>query len=277
MPISVTRFIIPVLAVSFASAGAPLNPTSSSTAAPPAPSRPPSRPQRMGKSVMMVCPEKPPRRADRRRPRLDRLRQQGRHRRPLPRVLPSRLAALRQARSLALAEARASTATRGRAPRPSTRPPAPCGSSSRTSPSRSTRPGSRRLKIPIVRNAWLDREKGVKKEGDRIVSITTLDGKTYAAKMFIDATYEGDLMAAAGVDYHVGRESTSTYGEKWNGVQTGVLHHRHHFGAVKTPISPYVDPRRSRRAACSRASAPSLPASTARATRRCRPTASACA
>jgi hypothetical protein len=97
-------------------------------------------------------------------------------------------------------------------------------------------------KISIVRNAWLDREKGVKKEGEKIVSLTTLDGKTYAGKMFIDATYEGDLMAAAGVEYHVGRESTKTYDEKWNGVQTGVLHHKHHFGAVKTPISPYVVP-----------------------------------
>ena len=97
-------------------------------------------------------------------------------------------------------------------------------------------------RIPVVHNAWLDREKGVRKEGDRIVSITTLDEKTYSAKMFIDATYEGDLMAAAGVDYHVGRESTRTYDEKWNGIQTGVLHHRHHFGAVKTPISPYVIP-----------------------------------
>jgi len=97
-------------------------------------------------------------------------------------------------------------------------------------------------KIPIVRNAWLDREKGIKKQDGRIVSITTLDGKTYSAKMFIDATYEGDLMAAAGVDYHVGRESMKTYDEKWNGVQTGVLHHRHHFGAVKSPISPYVIP-----------------------------------
>ncbi|HYZ83023.1 MAG TPA: FAD-dependent oxidoreductase, partial [Bryobacteraceae bacterium] len=86
------------------------------------------------------------------------------------------------------------------------------------------------VKVPIIRNAWLDRAKGVKKNGDRIVSMTTLDGKTYSGKMFIDATYEGDLMAAAGVDYHVGRESTSTYDEKWNGVQTGVLHHRHHFG-----------------------------------------------
>ena len=97
-------------------------------------------------------------------------------------------------------------------------------------------------KIPIVRNAWLDREKGVKMEGDRIVSISTLDGKSYAAKIFIDATYEGDLMAAAKVDYHVGRESMATYDEKWAGVQTGVLHHRHHFGVLKTPVSPYVVP-----------------------------------
>jgi hypothetical protein len=49
-------------------------------------------------------------------------------------------------------------------------------------------------------------------------------------------------MAAAGVDYHVGRESMATYDEKWAGVQTGVLHHRHHFGVLKTPISPYVVP-----------------------------------
>jgi hypothetical protein len=44
------------------------------------------------------------------------------------------------------------------------------------------------------------------------------------------------------VSYHVGREAMSTYGEKWAGVQTGVLHHRHHFGVLKTPISPYVVP-----------------------------------
>jgi hypothetical protein len=100
----------------------------------------------------------------------------------------------------------------------------------------------REAKIPVVRNAWLDREKGVRKQGGRIVSITTLDGNTYAGKMFIDSTYEGDLMAAAGVTYAVGRESTKTYNEKWNGVQTGVFQHRHNFSAVKTPISPYVIP-----------------------------------
>ena len=99
------------------------------------------------------------------------------------------------------------------------------------------------LKIPVHRDSWLDRgAQGVKMDGARIAAIRMLNGDTYTAKMFIDATYEGDLMAAAHVDYHVGREATSTYGEKWAGVQTGVLHHRHHFGAVKQPISPYVIP-----------------------------------
>jgi anaerobic glycerol-3-phosphate dehydrogenase len=63
------------------------------------------------------------------------------------------------------------------------------------------------LDIPVVRNVWLDRENGVKKNGTKIVAVTTLDGQTFEGKMFIDATYEGDLMAAAGVEYHIGRES----------------------------------------------------------------------
>jgi hypothetical protein len=96
--------------------------------------------------------------------------------------------------------------------------------------------------IPVERDEWLDRTKGVKNSGARIASITMLSGKTFSGKMFIDATYEGDLLAAAGVDYHVGREANSVYGEQWNGVQVGVLHHRHHFGAVKEKISPYVVP-----------------------------------
>jgi hypothetical protein len=96
--------------------------------------------------------------------------------------------------------------------------------------------------IPVHRDEWLDRAKGVKKDGARITSITTLSGKTYSGKMFIDATYEGDLMASAGVAYHGGREANSVYGEKWNGIQVGVLHHRHHFGVLKKGISPYVIP-----------------------------------
>jgi FAD-dependent oxidoreductase family protein len=96
--------------------------------------------------------------------------------------------------------------------------------------------------VTVHRNEWLDRERGVVRSGDRIASIRMLSGRTYTARMFVDATYEGDLMAAAGVDYHVGRESKATYGEEWAGVQTGVLHHRHHFGVLKQPISPYVIP-----------------------------------
>jgi hypothetical protein len=94
-------------------------------------------------------------------------------------------------------------------------------------------------KLNVLRDEWLDRAKGVKKEQGKIISIQTLSGKTFTGKMFIDATYEGDLMAAAGVSYHVGREANSLYHEEFNGVQTGVLHHDHYF---KTNISPYIVP-----------------------------------
>jgi hypothetical protein len=94
-------------------------------------------------------------------------------------------------------------------------------------------------KIPVVRDAWLDRAKGVKKQGTRIVSITTLDGKTYEGKQFMDTTYEGDLMAAAGVGYHVGREANAQYDEKWNGNQVGTLPKGHLF---EKPVDPYKVP-----------------------------------
>jgi len=100
----------------------------------------------------------------------------------------------------------------------------------------------REFAIPVHRNEWLDRAKGVKKSGPRITEITMLSGRTYRGKMFFDATYEGDLMAAAKVKYHVGREARSQYQEDLNGVQTGVLHHRHHFGVLPDKISPYVVP-----------------------------------
>jgi hypothetical protein len=90
--------------------------------------------------------------------------------------------------------------------------------------------------LKIYRDEWLDREKGVEKKDGRIVSIKTLSGKTFKGKMFIDATYEGDLMASAGVKYHVGREANSVYDEQWNGIQAGVFQHNHYF---QKNISPY--------------------------------------
>jgi hypothetical protein len=94
-------------------------------------------------------------------------------------------------------------------------------------------------KIKVFRDEWLNRETGVIKEDDTIISIKTLSGKTFTGKVFIDATYEGDLMAAAGVKYTVGREANSVYNENWNGVQAGVFHHGHYF---KDKIDPYKIP-----------------------------------
>ena len=94
-------------------------------------------------------------------------------------------------------------------------------------------------KITVLRDEWLDRPSGVVRENAEIKSIKTLSGKTFSGKMFIDATYEGDLMAAASVTYHVGREACSLYNETWNGVQGGVFQHGHHF---KDKIDPYKIP-----------------------------------
>jgi hypothetical protein len=91
--------------------------------------------------------------------------------------------------------------------------------------------------IPVYRNEWLDRENGVIKKDRQIISISMKSGNTYQAKVYLDATYEGDLMAAAGVSYHVGRESNAVYNEKWNGVQVGVLHHNHYF---QKDVDPYI-------------------------------------
>ncbi len=94
-------------------------------------------------------------------------------------------------------------------------------------------------KIAAFRDEWLDRQSGVSKENNHIKSIKTLSGKVFEAEIFIDATYEGDLMATAGVKYTVGREANSLYGETWNGIQTGVFHHGHHMASN---IDPYVIP-----------------------------------
>ena len=93
-------------------------------------------------------------------------------------------------------------------------------------------------KLKVFRNERLDRRTGVKKYGTRIVAITMESGRVFAAKMFIDATYEGDLMAAAGVSYTVGREANTVYGETLNGVQE--RHAKHHN--LVSGVDPFVKP-----------------------------------
>lgn len=73
--------------------------------------------------------------------------------------------------------------------------------------------------ISLVYNQRLNRQTGVVKTNGAITSITMESGEVFKGKVFIDATYEGDLMAAAGVSYRIGRESNKEYGETLNGVQ----------------------------------------------------------
>lgn len=92
--------------------------------------------------------------------------------------------------------------------------------------------------IEIINNERLDLENGVEKRNNRIVSIMTESGKRYRGKMFIDASYEGDLMATAGISYTIGRESVSKFGETLNGVQTKMaIHHQFPDG-----VDPYIEP-----------------------------------
>jgi hypothetical protein len=101
------------------------------------------------------------------------------------------------------------------------------------------------FKVPVVRER-LDLKDGVTKDGvtkdgvtksvGRISAIKMESGRSFSGRMFIDATYEGDLMAKAGCSYHVGREANSVYGETLNGVQVGQAH-SHQF--IKD-VDPYV-------------------------------------
>lgn len=77
-------------------------------------------------------------------------------------------------------------------------------------------------KITLIYNERLDRKNGVKKTKGKITAIEMESGKRLSGKVFIDATYEGDLMAAAGVSYTIGRESNDQYGETINGVQANI-------------------------------------------------------
>ena len=85
-----------------------------------------------------------------------------------------------------------------------------------------------------------------KKDGSRIVNITLEDSEApnkktnqvVEAKVFIDCTYEGDLMAKAGVSYTVGREDNKVYNETYNGVQMP----KHHTFNPNVKVDPYVIP-----------------------------------
>ncbi|HEX4415664.1 MAG TPA: FAD-dependent oxidoreductase [Lacipirellulaceae bacterium] len=97
-------------------------------------------------------------------------------------------------------------------------------------------------RVQLLLNERLDRRHGVIKKQGRIDSITMESGRKFTARMFIDASYEGDLMAAAGVSYHVGREANSEYGETLDGAEPKLNEKNHRFLKV---VDPFVKPGNS--------------------------------
>lgn len=86
--------------------------------------------------------------------------------------------------------------------------------------------------------ARLDLKNGVEMDGKRIRAIRTEDGRVFPGKMFIDASYEGDLLPGAGVSFTTGRESNATYNETINGIQTALATKNQ----LRNGIDPYIVP-----------------------------------
>lgn len=93
--------------------------------------------------------------------------------------------------------------------------------------------------VTLVEGERLDLQQGVVRDGTRIVGLRMESGRQFHGQRFIDATYEGDLMAGAGVSFHVGREASSVYDESLNGVRTDQAK----YHQLQPNVDPYVTPR----------------------------------
>lgn len=91
--------------------------------------------------------------------------------------------------------------------------------------------------VTVLRGHRLKETKGVTKDGARITALHFENGAEVRAKVFLDATYEGDLLALAGISFAVGREGNAKYGETHNGIRTDTTHKQH-----DKPIDPYKIP-----------------------------------
>lgn len=94
--------------------------------------------------------------------------------------------------------------------------------------------------VQIVRNARLREQNGVALSATSTISSVTIeDGREFRAKVFVDCSYDGDLLVQSGVPYTWGRESRDTYGESLAGVQN--VKSQHQFA---WPIDAYADEHR---------------------------------
>ncbi|HEY2016956.1 MAG TPA: FAD-dependent oxidoreductase [Bryobacteraceae bacterium] len=80
--------------------------------------------------------------------------------------------------------------------------------------------------VTVLFDRRLRERDGVRKDGGKVAAITMENGEQFAGKIFADATYEGDLMAQAGVAFTWGRESSSQYGESLAGVRSETPFHQ---------------------------------------------------
>lgn len=92
------------------------------------------------------------------------------------------------------------------------------------------------LDIPVFFEHRLDR---VEKQGTSLSRVTFENGNSARGRMFIDCSYEGDLMARAGCEHVAGRESNEQFGEMLNGIQIGARQSPHNF---KWMVDPYKTP-----------------------------------
>jgi hypothetical protein len=80
--------------------------------------------------------------------------------------------------------------------------------------------------VTLIEHSRLAEKNGVTKQGPRLTSIRTENGDTWSARIFIDSSYEGDLMAQSGVTWTYGRESSAQYGESLAGVRDKTPFHQ---------------------------------------------------
>lgn len=95
----------------------------------------------------------------------------------------------------------------------------------------------REAHVIVLRGHRLKEQGGVSKDGTRITALHFENGAEVHAKIFIDATYEGDLLAFSGVSTVVGREGNAKHGETKNGIRTDTKH-----GQLDRRIDPYKTP-----------------------------------
>ncbi|MFM9079659.1 MAG: FAD-dependent oxidoreductase, partial [Opitutaceae bacterium] len=102
----------------------------------------------------------------------------------------------------------------------------------------------REARVEVVRGERLDLRAGVERNGTEITAITMESGRRFRGRVFIDATYEGDLMAKAWIKFLVGREANSSFGETHNGNQPFLLRRQKVASAhdFRRAVDPYLRP-----------------------------------